>query len=294
MPFEVRTPVYEGPFDLLLHLIVRDQVDLYQVSLSGIVDAYLAEMDRMRQSGPLTGGAYAFDLETATDFLVIAATLVELKTRRLLPGVEDPEADEELALLEERDLLLARLLECKTFRDAGLALAHLSDSASLSRPRTAGLEERFVALMPDLLAGVTPEDVRQAFLRAVQPKPVLRVDLDHVAPIRASVQDAVSQLTGALPDLGRITFRHLTLGLDDRLEIIVRFLAVLELYKQGWVEVDQAATFGELVITWMGHDDTRGPLTVTSDTDSDGLPTVTDDTDGLPTVTDDTELAHHG
>src|SRR5919202_2836619 len=142
MSYEVRTPVFEGPFDLLLHLIVRDQVDLYQVSLSGIVDSYLAEIDRMG----------ALDLDVSTEFLVIAATLVELKTRRLLPGADDPEADEELALLEERDLLLARLLECKTFRDAGTALARLASAASQSRPRTAGLKERFAGLVPDLLA----------------------------------------------------------------------------------------------------------------------------------------------
>jgi segregation and condensation protein A len=256
MPYEVRTPVFEGPFDLLLHLIVRDQVDLYQVSLSGIVDSYLAEIDRM----------CALDLEVTTEFLVIAATLVELKTRRLLPGADDPEADEELALLEERDLLLARLLECKTFRDAGDALAALGLAATRSWPRTAGLEERFSSLVPDLLAGVTPVDLRSAFLRAITPKPAPRVDLDHVAPIRVSVEDAVVELAEVLPGLGRVSFRNLTRNVSGRLEVIVRFLAVLELYKQGRVEVDQAATFGELVIVWTGTD--RGaaePVTVTSD-----------------------------
>ena len=259
MSYEVRTPVFEGPFDLLLHLIVRDQVNLYEVSLSGIVDSYLAEIDRMG----------ALDLEVSTEFLVIAATLVELKTRRLLPGAEDPEADEELALLEERDLLLARLLECKTFRDAGDALAALARAAGRSWPRSAGLEERFGSLVPDLLAGVTPADVKAAFLRATAPKPVPRVDLDHVAPIRASVEDAVVELAQVLPGLGRVSFRTLTRGLDAKLEVIIRFLAVLELYKQGRVEVDQAASFGELVVTWTGG----GPVgldsfTVTSDTDA--------------------------
>lgn len=261
MSYEVRTPVYEGPFDLLLHLIVRDQVDLYQVSLSGIVDAYLAEIDRMGH----------LDLERATEFLVIAATLVELKTRRLLPGAEDPAADEELALLEERDLLLARLLECKTFRDAGDALAALGLSASRSWPRTSGLEERFASLLPDLLAGVTPLDVRKAFLRAVTPKPAPRVDLDHVAPIRASVEDAVAELAQTLPGLRTVSFRSLTRGVGARLDVIVKFLAVLELYKQGRVDVDQAATFGELVITWTGGSDTAAAggvsYQVTSDAD---------------------------
>ena len=107
MAYEVTTPVYEGPFDLLLHLILREQVDLYEVSLAAIVDAYLAELERIQ----------SLDLDVATEFLLIAATLVELKARRLLPGRDDVDLDEELALWEERDLLLARLLECKTFKD---------------------------------------------------------------------------------------------------------------------------------------------------------------------------------
>src|SRR3712207_1802775 len=109
MPYEVQTTVYEGPFDLLLHLITREEVDLWEISLSAIVDAYVTEVERMD----------VVDLDGATEFLVIAATLVELKCRRLLPGPADVDVDEELALFEERDLLLARLLECKTFRDAG-------------------------------------------------------------------------------------------------------------------------------------------------------------------------------
>jgi segregation and condensation protein A len=250
VPYEVRTAVFEGPFDLLLHLIVRDQVDVYQVSLSRIVDAYVAEIERMG----------ALDLEVATEFLLIAATLVELKTRRLLPGLDDPEAEEELALLEERDLLLARLLECKTFRDAGATLARLARVASLSWPRTAGLEQPFLSLVPDFLAAVTPDDVRRAFLRATEPKPVPQVDLDHVAPIRASVADAVGELSSALPGLGRVTFRRLTAGCEAPLEVIVRFLAVLELYKQGRIDVEQLATFGDLVVVWTGGGE-EAPIT---------------------------------
>lgn len=247
MPYEVHTAVFEGPFDLLLHLIVRDQVDVYQVSLSRIVDAYLAEMERMG----------AFSLDVATEFLLIAATLVELKTRRLLPGVDDPESEEELALLEERDLLLARLLECKTFRDAGVALSRLADLAARSWPRTSGLEERFLSLIPDFLGGVTGADMHAAYLRATQPKPVPRVELDHVAPIRVSVSEAVEELGDRLERAaaaggGRLTFRDLTAGVEEKLEVIVRFLAVLELYKQGRVEVEQFTTFGDLTVVWTG------------------------------------------
>src|SRR3990170_464618 len=136
VPYEVQTPVFEGPFDLLLHLIMREQVDLYEVSLSTIIDAFLVETDRLLQApdGRL-------DLEVATEFLLIAATLVELKCRRLLPGVGDVDVDDELALWEERDLLLSKLLECKTFKDAASALHRLAEEAGRSFPRTAGLEE---------------------------------------------------------------------------------------------------------------------------------------------------------
>ena len=244
VPYEVATPVFEGPFDLLLQLITADQVDLYEISLTTIVDAFLAEIERME----------SLDLEVATEFLLIAATLVELKSRRLLPGLDDGELDEELTLWEERDLLLARLLECKTFKDAARALNDLTELASRSHPRTAGPEERFASLMPDVLAGVTPEALRDAFIRAATPRPTPRVQLDHVAPIRASVRDAVEELADELPRVGVITFRRLTEGLVEKLAVIVRFLALLEMYKQGVVDLEQKERLGELRITWLGRD----------------------------------------
>jgi segregation and condensation protein A len=244
VPYEVQTPVFEGPFDLLLHLILREQVDLYEVPLARIVDAYIAELAKIER----------LDLDVATEFLLIAATLVELKSRRLLPGDDEPDLDEELALWAERDVLLARLLECKTFKDASMALLRLGHDAARSHARTAGPDEQFLGLMPDVLAGITPTDLRAACLRALSPRPRPRIDLDHVAPIRASVTDAVAELLAELPRLGRVTFRRLTSHLQTRLDRIVRFLAVLELYKQGLIDVDQAHNFGELVIVWLGSD----------------------------------------
>jgi segregation and condensation protein A len=242
MAYEVTTPVFEGAFDLLLHLILSDQVDIYEVSLARIVDAYLRELERME----------TLDLDVATEFLLIAATLVELKARRLLPGREDVDLDEELALWEERDLLLARLLECKTFKDVATVLGRRSACADLSWPRTAGPEEPFASLLPDLLDGVSPAQLHQAFLRATAPRPVPRVDLMHVAPIRASVADAVDELIDELPRVRRATFRWLTSGLVERLEIVVRFLALLELYKQGLIELEQGDRFGDIEIEWIG------------------------------------------
>jgi segregation and condensation protein A len=245
MPYEVSTAVFEGPFDLLLHLITRHQVDIYQVSLSSIVDAYVAEIENLR----------TVNLEVATEFLLIAAVLLELKARRLLPGSDDVDDEEELALWEERDLLLARLFECKTFKDAAAALTRMMDAAARSFPRTAGLEERFVELSPDLLAGVTPHRLRDACVAAFAPRPRPRVDLDHVAPIRASVADAVTELLDVLPQAGSITFSRLTADVGERLEVIVRFLAVLELFKRGWVDLVQRGNSGDLRITWLGPQD---------------------------------------
>jgi segregation and condensation protein A len=242
MAFAVETPVFEGPFDLLLHLILREQVDIYEVSLSKIVDSYLAEIERLQ----------VVDLDIATEFLLIAATLVELKARRLLPGRDDIDLDDELALWEERDLLLARLLECKTFKDVAGVFSRLAEDADRSFARTAGPDERFDEVMPDLLEGVTGKRLHAAYLRAVTPRPVQRIDLFHVAPVRASVADAVAELVDELPRVGRISFRRLTSGLVERLEVIVRFLALLELFKQGVIELDQDEQFGEIDVLWTG------------------------------------------
>jgi segregation and condensation protein A len=245
VPVDVQTPVYEGPFDLLLQLILKEQVDLYEVPLFRIVDAYLAEIERMQH----------LDLEVATEFLLIAATLVELKCRRLLPGREDVDLDDDLALWEERDLLLTRLLECKTFKDVAEVLAGLEREASRSYPRRVGPEEHFLALTPDPLAGMDPERLRRAYLRAVTPKPTVSLSLHHVTPVRFTVAETVEQLLADLPDTGRITFRRLTASLGERLEVIVHFLAVLELYKQGMIEIEQAERFGDIDIRWTGGDE---------------------------------------
>jgi segregation and condensation protein A len=238
MVLDVHTSVYEGPFDLLLHLILKQEVDLWEVSLSGIIDQYLAELDRMD----------SLDLDVATEFLLIAATLVELKARRLLPGVDDGELDEELLRFEERDLLLARLLECKTFKDASLTLDALARRAARSVPRVAGPEEPYRWLVPDPLESIRPAALRTAALRMLAAKPEPVVDTEHIAPVRASVRDAVESLLRLLPVSEPMSFRALVAGVETRLEVVVRFLAVLELYKQGLVDILQFQNFGELLV----------------------------------------------
>ncbi len=250
---EVATPVYEGPFDLLLHLIMREEVDIHEISLSMIVDAYLTELAKMQE----------LDLEIATEFLLIAATLIELKARRLLPGRENIDLDEELALWEERDLLLARLLECKTFKDVARILAGFVDDADRVYARTVGVDERFEGVMPDLLEGMTIEKLQVGFTRAITPRPRDEVNLYHVSPIRFTVAEAVQELMDELPRVRNTSFRTLTNGLVERLEIVVRFLALLELYKQGFIEIDQIDRFGDITVEWTGlGPEQSGPLEI--------------------------------
>lgn len=242
MPIDVSTPVFEGPFDLLLHLILREEVDIHEISLTTIVDAYLGELARMQQ----------LDLEVATEFLLIAATLVELKSRRLLPGRENVDLDDELALWEERDLLLARLLECKTFKDVSTVLAVFVQDADRIFGRSVGPDERFASVAPDPLEGLTVARLQRGFISAITPRTTPTLSLFHVSPIRFTVAEVVSDFIRDLPGLGRTTFRALTVGFVDRLEIVVRFLAILELYKQGYIDLDQHDRFGEIEVQWTG------------------------------------------
>ncbi len=251
MPYDVQTPVFEGPFDLLLHLITKDKVDIYNVSLATIVDEYVREVEKLAQ----------IDLEVATEFLLIAAILIELKARRLLPGPASVDVDEEVAFWEERDYLLARLLECKTFKDAASAFAELIARSEKSLPRRAGLDEQFASLSPDPLEGLDPRRLRAAFVRVLTPKPVPTVDLFHVNPIRISVADTVVSVGRRISTERRAwSFRELTDGLDDRIEIAVHFIALLELYKQGLIDLQQANNFAEIYAEWMPEGDVETEL----------------------------------
>ncbi|MGD0313884.1 MAG: ScpA family protein [Acidimicrobiales bacterium] len=248
----VSTPAFEGPIELLLQLVNSHDVELYDVPLTAVVDAFVAEV----------AGWESVDLQTLSEFLMVAAVLIELKSRRLLPGNDDIEPDEELVGWEERDLLLARLLECQAYAAAADGFALLLEQAARSVPRTAGLDPDVVVNAPDLLEGVTVDQLAEAFLRATAERPVPVVDLYHVTVDTVTVADAVADLAQRLPALGRSTFRTLTRHLTTRMEIIVRFLALLELCKQGRVDLDQGHTFGDLEVAWVG--DARQPVGVGS------------------------------
>ena len=234
--------VFEGPIDLLLHLVTRQRVDIYEVSLAAITDEYVKAVNQMGE----------LDLEAATGFLVVAATLLELKSARLLPG---PDLSENEGLLEERDALLGRLVECSTFREAGRWITTALEEGAAWHPRTAGLEPQFVALAPDLLARLTLHDVARAAARALHKPPPPQLDTSHVAPIRASVSDAILDLASRLQLGEPKSFRDLCAHVDERIEVVVRFLGLLELFKAGAIDLGQAGRWGDITVAWTGEVD---------------------------------------
>lgn len=241
MTYRVRLGVFEGPIDLLLHLITRQRVDIYEVSLATITEEYLAAVR----------GLASTDLDTATGFLVVAATLLELKSARLLPVHRDG-GEEQGSLLEERDLLLARLVECSTFREAGAWIGVGLAAGARLYPRTAGLEPQLVDLAPDVLAQTTSVHVAEAAARALARPPEPAIEVGHLAPVQLSVGAVILELAARLVEAGAAPFPRLCPPRATRAAVVVRFLALLELYKSGAVELSQAERFGDIEVVWTG------------------------------------------
>jgi segregation and condensation protein A len=243
MDYVVKTEVFEGPFDLLLHLIARQRVDIWQVSLSRITEDYLAEVRRMRE----------LNLEVATEFLVVAATLLELKAARLLPA-PGSDGDEVEAALEERDLLFARVLQYRAYKQvAGLFGTRMAGQAAYV-PRRVGAEDVLRRIVPQLLVGVAPEELARLAAAAFVPAPTPEVATSHIAPPKLSVAEAVTSLAGRLQQQGASSFEELVGRQAVPIEVVVGLLAVLELYKRSLVELDQTSTFGEIAVRWTGGD----------------------------------------
>lgn len=222
-------------------MVSSQKVDLWELSISRIVDEFLQYCANME----------VFDLEVATEFALIAAVLVELKCRRLLPAMADPSLEDEFAFSPERDALLARLVECATFKRAGGLIAQLSDQAQLSIGRQAPMEEPFASMVPDVLAGVSAQDIFVAFCKAIAPPPAApQVDLSHMAGPVPSVVETAAQLATEIERRRSCNFSELVLG-RTRIEVVVAFLALLNLYKDGFVDVEQSeSTAGDLVCRW--------------------------------------------
>lgn len=243
MTYEVKLESFEGPIDLLLHLIARQRVDIYEVSLKTITRDFIAAVAERNR----------LDLESTTGFLVVAATLLELKSARLLPRPDASPLDD--CLVEERDVLLSRLVECATYRAAGAHLGRLLNAGTAFYPATPALGEVTTDLSPDPLADVSAREVAMAAARALRETPSPPLDTSHITPITASVREAFVEVAALLKGRGEATFAELSVHCSDRIEVIVNFLALLELFKAGVVEVLQAERFGDIRARWIGEGD---------------------------------------
>jgi segregation and condensation protein A len=259
--FRVRLENFEGPFDLLLSLISRRQLDLTEVSLSQVTDEFIAYL----------GTSAQWDLGQATEFLVVAATLLDLKASRLLPSAE-AEDEEDLALLEARDLLFARLLQYRAYKLAAAYLGELDRAQSRRHGRSVELEPQFAALLPEVLIGVTPAGLAEIAVAAAVPKPVPVVVTDHVHTPRVSVREHMAVIRDRLVRTGSATFRALVADCGSTLEVVARFLGLLELYRDGVVAFDQVAALAELRVRWIGPTDDAAPAVI--DTASAAAPSV--------------------
>ena len=238
--FAVDLPVFAGPFRLLADLILEQKVDVCDVSVASVTDRYLA----------YSKDAGSWNLEEATWFLAICAVLLELKVGRLMP--KHAELDEEDILGRSPDLLYARSLELAAFRRVAVELARRLEDEAGFFARDVGPGPEFAHLYPDPMATLKAEDLAKAAAQLLRPPPTL--DLSHVTPVRYTVADAMSALQDRITAItgGAASFRDLVADCEDRIHVVVRFLAVLELYREGKVELAQAATFGEIEVEWTG------------------------------------------
>lgn len=242
--FTVHLEVFEGPFDLLLGLIAKHKLDVTEVALSRVTDEFIAH---------IRGLGDGWDLGQVTEFLVVAATLLDLKAARLLPGA-DVEDDEDLALLEARDLLFARLLQYRAFRELARVFADRMAGEGRCYPRAVSLEPRFAQLLPEVLLGLGPAEFADLASRVCAPRPTPVIALDHLHAPRVSVREQAALLAQRLRRLGSASFRTLRADCTSSLEVVARFLALLELYREGAVAFDQVTPLGELRVRWTGGD----------------------------------------
>lgn len=257
--FKVRLSNFEGPFDLLLQLISKHKLDVTEVALSKVTDEFMAHI---RAMGP------DWDLDETTEFLVVAATLLDLKAARLLPAAEvEDEAD--LALLEARDLLFARLLQYRAYKQIADIFSRRLDDEARRYPRTVGLEPQHAELLPEVVISIGAEGFAKLAVKAMQPRPKPQVYVDHIHAPLVSVQEQAGIVVARLKEFGEASFRALVEDTDDTLTVVARFLALLELYREKAVALEQEAALGELIVRWTGGD-------------GDATPTVTDEFDRPP------------
>jgi segregation and condensation protein A len=268
--FEVHLTNFSGPFDLLLSLIAKHQLDITEVALASVTDEFIAHIRR----------AEIFDLGQASEFLVVAATLLDLKAARLLPSGQVEDA-EDLALLEARDLLFARLLQYRAYKQVAGVLGERLATAGRRSPRAVALDPHLAGLLPELVFALTPEQLAQIAARALsRPTAPEQVGLDHLHGARVSVAEQAEIVVTRMRRSGVATFRDLVSDADSTLVVVARFLALLELFREAAVTFEQAEALGELTVRWTGSEE--GEVEVSDEFDQDDPQAPPGDQDGDP------------
>ncbi|MET9350192.1 segregation and condensation protein A [Streptomyces termitum] len=257
--FTVRLVNFEGPFDLLLQLIAKHKMDVTEVALSRVTDEFLAHTRALGPDG---------DLDRTTEFLVVAATLLDLKAARLLP-VAEVEDEADLALLEARDLLFARLLQYRAYKRIAEIFADRWETEGRRHPRTVGLEPHHAALLPEVVLSIGPEGFARLAADALRPKAEPQVYVDHIHAPLVSVREQAALVAALLRERGTADFRELVEDAGDTLTVVARFLALLELYREKAVALDQEDPLGRLTVSWTGGD---GVTRVTEEFDQEDPP----------------------
>jgi segregation and condensation protein A len=246
--FNVHLSNFDGPFDLLLQLISRHKLDITEVSLSLVTDEFISFIRKLEESGE------GWRLDQATEFLVIAATLLDLKAARLLPSGEI-EDEEDLAILEARDILFARLLQYRAFKEIAAAFQDAILAADKSFPRVVALDPALASLLPEVLIGVGAQRFAAIAERVLTPKAPPVVAVEHLHSALVSVAEESRAVVEALRKSRTLSFRNLIQGADSTLVVVARFLALLDLYRQGALRFEQVMALGELQVTWVGSDE---------------------------------------
>jgi segregation and condensation protein A len=259
--FSLSLDNFEGPFDLLLTLIGKHKLDITEVALSKVTDDFIAHV----KAG--AGAEGEWDLDQTSSFLLVAATLLDLKAARLLPQ-GDVEDEEDLALLEARDLLFARLLQYRAFKQVAAVLETRLTGESGRHPRAVGLEERFATLLPEVLIGIGLDQFAALAAKALEPKPEAEVTLAHIHAARVSVKEQAAIVIERLRRSGSMTFRALCGDSPDTLTTVARFLS----FREGAVAFDQISALGELTVRWTGEDDADAESLVRDEFDGAPVP----------------------
>ena len=264
--FSVKLENFDGPFDLLLQLISRHKMEITEVALATVTDEFIAHIRALEETEE------GWKLDQATEFLVVAATLLDLKAARLLPSGEVDD-EEDLALLEARDLLFARLLQYRAFKEIASIIAERIDIQEKSFPRSVSLEPSLAALLPEVMIGVTPERFAAVANRVLAPKILPKLSTEHLHMAMVSVAAESRNVVALLRRNKSMTFRAMVADAESTLVVVARFLSLLELYKDGQIRFEQVIALGELQVTWVGR--------------NEGEILVSDEFDRAPTLSED-------